>query len=71
MEDSSTSEKVGGNLWGGRVESLKEKAKSLVVQLSKCPLDVPAALESVSRDFIASRLPPYTGSEELGPQGEI
>ena len=69
MGNTFASTKDGGNLWSVRLESLKEKAKSLVMQLSEHLLDVPAALESISRDFIASRLPPYSGSEELGPQG--
>lgn len=32
-------------------------------------LNMNTALQSHSHDFIASRLPPYTGDEPLGPQG--
>ena len=49
-----------------RGELLKHKFKSLTAELRRYT-DIAKSLESFSRDFIASRLPPYPGG--TGPQG--
>ena len=49
-----------------RGELLKHKFESLATELKRYA-DMAKSLENFSRDFIASRLPPYSGG--CGPQG--
>ena len=49
-----------------RGELLKRKFDSLAAELKRYA-DIAKSLENFSRDFIASRLPPYSGG--CGPQG--
>ena len=51
-----------------REKLLLEYSRVLVGDLVK-HLDMTKALESYSRDFIKSRLPPYSETGEVGPRG--
>ncbi len=57
-----------GQLFCGRATLHSGDTKLLMKKLTLY-LDMSKALQSYSLDFIASRLPPYTGDKPLGPQG--